>query len=79
MNTANVIAALQIASLLAERVRDITEQVKAGQESGEGITDAQLDVIRSGVDVSRANLVAAIDSLDDETPAPVDAGTATDG
>lgn len=64
MNTANVLAALQIASLLAERVRDITEQVRAGQESGEGISDDQLAAIRAGVDTSRANLVAAIDSLD---------------
>lgn len=72
MNTANVITALQITSLLAERIQAITEQVKAGQESGEGISDAQLAVIRSGVDVSRANLVAAIDSLDDVVPAPAD-------
>jgi len=70
MNTANVIAALEIASLLAQRVQSITDQVRAGQESGQGITDEQLAAIRAGVDTSRANLIDAINSLESETPAP---------
>jgi len=79
MNTANVIAALEIASLLAQRVQSITDQVRAGQESGQGITDEQLAAIRAGVDTSRANLIDAINSLESETPAPESTPAPTDG
>ncbi len=68
MNTANILLALQIADILAKRTQSIIEQVRAAHESGEGITNAQLEAIRSGVDVSRANLTAAIDSLGDQLP-----------
>jgi hypothetical protein len=70
MNTANILAALEIAAALAQRIESITQQVRAAHETGTGITDEQLAVIRSGVDTSRANLVSAIDSLDSEAPPP---------
>lgn len=64
----NVLIATQILLMLLDRANKIAKQIEEAHATGEGITDAQLAVIRGDVDASRANLVEALSSLDDPAP-----------
>lgn len=65
MDAQNILLATQILLTLLNRANSIAKQIEEAHATGNGITDEQLAAMRAEVDTARADLVKAIDSLDE--------------
>lgn len=73
MNTANILAATQILLALLSRADQVAQQIKLAHETGEGITDDQLNMIRANLNAARSDLSSAIVDAEEVPPATPEA------